>query len=340
MKRIYGFVLLILLTSMFSGSALAADDTVENAPLQGLDRVETVVYGAPLTGGLFLRLAKVERDLFGMELPGSLTERQQALQNFVELGNSAQPSLIFKIGVAEWVTLRKVNPSTPLATRVSNLERTLENETQEGALSARLERILAKLLPGGIGTTQVQLPAATVFKARFVHTLTVRNVQKGDLVELELLEDCIIDATLAVAKGNRVFARVTKVKMPRSFGRPSEISVEFEHVESIGGALTPVLIGPEAKRAMEVDSATLGAVGTSFLGAVLVGPVGLAGGFLIRGNDKQIPEGTLVYVETSEFADVAGYQVPSVLSDSLGGDTAVSGASDTQAPPPSDTVTY
>jgi hypothetical protein len=311
MKRVVFSVLFFsLLLSVCR--AYAADETPvdEGTPQQeSLQRVEVVVYGAPSAGGLFLRLAKVERDLFGMELPGSLTERQQALLNFIEEGTSTQPSLVFKVGVAEWVTLSKVNPSLPLADRMSNLEITLEGEPQVGALSARLERILTKLLPDGVHSVQAQIPAATILKAAFAKTLTVRNVSKGDIVELNATEDCVVGGVLTVAKGDRVFAEVTNVKMPRSFGRTSEISVEFREAEAISGRRIPVVLGPQAKKAMQIDSGVIGAAGASVAGAVLLGPLGLAGGFLVRGSDKQIPAGSLIYVETSEDSSVAGYPI-------------------------------
>lgn len=327
------FVTLIIVT--IASQAFAAETSEERTPLQGLDRVESIVYGAPLTGGLLLRLSKIERDLFGMELPGSLTERQEALRIFVEEGNENQPSFTFKLGVAEWVTLRYVSPLNSFEERITNLEKTLENETQQGALSARLERILTKLLPSGVSPTPIQIPASTVFRAKFVNTLTVRTVEKGDIIPLELDEDCVINGTLAAAKGNRVFAEITKVKMPRSFGRPSEIGVEFLDVESIGGIQMPVLIGPEAKKAMELDSGAVGAAGASIMGAVLVGPVGLAGGFLVRGSDKQIPAGTMVYVETEDSTEVAGYQITGLPETPQ--TTTEAGFTDSTSQPPSDT---
>jgi hypothetical protein len=308
MKRI-AFAILII--SMFASASrvFAADEAVlEDSPRQeSLQKVETVVYGSPAAGGMFLRLARIERDLFGMELPGSLMERQQALLSFVEEGTPTQPSLVFKVGVAEWVTMSKVNPSLPLADRMSSLEIALEGEPQMGALSARLERILTKLLPSGVSATPVQIPVATVFKAAFAKTLTVRNVAKGDIVELNVTEDCLVGGVLAVAKGDRVFGEVTKVRMPRSFGRTSEINIEFREVESIGGSRFPAILGPQAKKAMEIDSGTIGAAGASIAGAILLGPLGLAGGFLIRGSDKQIPGGAMMYVENTEAVTVSGY---------------------------------
>ncbi|MDR1515380.1 MAG: hypothetical protein LBS45_06775 [Synergistaceae bacterium] len=317
MKRfaIISAAVFFLVFATFSGRSFAADDNndPERLPLQGLEKVESIVYGSPGTGGLLLRLSKVERDLFGMELPGSLTERQTALENFVEKGNSGQPSLLFKTAIAEWVTLKRVNSAMSLIDRVNTLEQTLEGEPQIGALSARVERLISKLMPNGVSAVSVSVPANTVMKTKFINTLTVRNVKKGDSVALEITEDCVIGGSLAAARGNRLFAEVTKVRMPRSFGRPSEIEVGFKNIEFIDGSTAEVFIGPESKKAMEVDSATIGAAGASVAGAVLLGPVGLAGGFLVRGSDKQIKEGTLVFVETSAASSIMGYQIPALV---------------------------
>ena len=73
--------------------------------------------------------------------------------------------------------------------------------------------------------------------------------------------------------------------------------------------MIPIFLGPKAKKAMELDTGTAGAAGASLLGAALIGPVGLAGGFLVRGNDKQIKEGTIAYVETSEPKNVKGFRI-------------------------------
>jgi hypothetical protein len=314
MKRftIISATIFFLILVSFAGWSAAADDSAnsDGTPLLGLEKVESIVYGAPGTGGLLLRLSKVERDLFGMELPGSLTERQTALENFVEKGSSGQPSLLLKAAVAEFVTLKRVNTAMPFTERVNSLELTLEGEAQSGALSARLERLITKLMPNGISAAAVTIPSNTVFKAKFVDTLTVRNVKKGDKVALEIAEDCVIDGALVSARGNRLFAEVTRVKMPRSFGRPSEIQVEFQNIEFIDSAVAKVFIGAESKKAMEVDSSTIGAAGASVAGAVLLGPVGLASGFLVRGSDKQIKEGTLVFVETIDSVNIMGYQIP------------------------------
>ena len=56
-------MIFVLLVCLFANGAFAADDAILNAEetpqQQSLERVEMVVYGAPSSGGMFLRLARV-----------------------------------------------------------------------------------------------------------------------------------------------------------------------------------------------------------------------------------------------------------------------------------------
>ncbi|MBP8784020.1 MAG: hypothetical protein KBH12_00915 [Synergistaceae bacterium] len=317
MKKYLSLFGLVFFLAIVLVSPVFAADEGQSTTFLSLERVEKILYGSIQEGGLLPRLSKAEKDLFGRELPGSLTERQQALLNYLEKPSQNQPPMLFKLGVSEWIVTQRVEPSQPMGLRLSSLEQLLEGSTQSGPLGARLERLISKLLPEGIVSHMATLPEGTILKARFMQNLTVRTVKKGDIVTLELNEDCVANGALVAAKGSRVFAEITNVKGPRSFGRSSEIGVGFKDLETLDGRLTPVYIGPKAKKAMEVDSATIGAAGASLAGAVLLGPIGLAGGFLVRGSDKQIPSGSLVYVETTASASVYGYPIPSSLKDRL-----------------------
>ncbi len=279
-----------------------------------LERIETIIYGSKREGGLLNRLNDVERTIFGRELPGSLTERQTALIDFLERGTDTQPSVLFKLSVAEWGVSQEIHPTWPLTRRIDAMEAILEGANQPGPLVSRLERLLMKLLPEGIMATQFELPKETIVKGILRDTLTVRNVKVGDIIILALNEQIMVGDMLVAPKGSRVFAHITTVKPPRSFGRSSVIEMEIDGVEVLGPYVVPVNIGDAAKKAMEADSAMIGAAGASLAGAVLLGPVGLAGGFLIRGNDKQLKEGTLFYAQTSEATPITAYQIPSQIS--------------------------
>ena len=253
-----------------------------------LNRIETIVYGMPHDGGLLNRLNEVEKAVFGRDLPGSLTERQTALLDFLEKGTGAQPSLLFKLSVAEWALEQQIRPTWSLVKRIDSMENILEGASQEGALVSRVERLLTKLLPDGVNAVPCVLPKSTIFKAALRETLTVKNVKVDDIIIMGLNEQVVIGNNLVAPKNSRVFGHITKVKPPRSFGRPSEIEMLIDSVEVLGPSIVQVDFGEAAKKAMDVDSGVLGAAGASIGGAVLLGPIGLAGGFLVRGNDKQL----------------------------------------------------
>lgn len=315
-KKMLTLTVVVLTVFAFMSVAFASSDAlVDGGPaFQTLERIEIIVYGSPQGGGLLSRLNSAEKDVFGRELPGSLTERQTAMLDFLEKGTTTQPSLLFKLSVAEWAVIQEIHPGWSLAKRIDTLEAIVEGTVQGGAFASRTERLIMKLLPEGVLATPVEIPASTVVKTSLAQTLTVRNVKVDDKVVLKLIEEIVIAKNLVAPKGSRVFAHITKVKPPRSFGRASEIEMAFDALEVIGPNSVTVNMGEAAKKAMEADAGTIGAVGASFAGAVLLGPLGLAGGFLVRGSDNHLKEGTFFYVETTAAATVNGYMIPSQIS--------------------------
>ncbi len=136
-------------------------------------------------------------------------------------GTTTQPSLLFKLSVAEWAVTQQIHPEWSLGRRIDTLEAVVEGTVQGGALASRTERIITKLLPEGVLATPVEMPAATVVKTSLSQTLTVKNVKVDDKVVLKLVEEIVINKNLVAPRGSRIFAHITKVKPPRSFGRPS-----------------------------------------------------------------------------------------------------------------------
>lgn len=51
----------------------------------------------------------------------------------------------------------------------------------------------------------------------------------------------------------------------------------------------PVMLGPEAEKASKADDTVVAAAGASFVGAILLGPLGLAGGALVRETLRIFP---------------------------------------------------
>ena len=280
-------------------------------PLKAQEKIEIALYGEVLSGGLIERLGKVEKDLFGRELPGSISERQSGLLNFIEKGTLGNPSMLFKLSVAEWAVNHKISPKKPASSRIDDLETLLEGKPQvDKPLAMSLERMLSLLFPEPVKWVEVELPANNVFKVAFTETIRPSEAKKGDQVELTLAQDLIVDGNLVAPVGSLVLAEIDSVKPPRSFGRPSEINFAFKHLVPLGPEVVPVFMGDDAIASNKKDKTMAIAAGTSVVGLVALGPVGLAGGFFVKGNAREIPAGTAVYLETSQAMTVHAWPVP------------------------------
>lgn len=307
-KTLLGLVL-ALFAVCAAGIGAYAEEQQSTVFLMG--RVERLLYGSERTGGLIERLNGVEKEMFGRELPGSIAERQNALLNFIEKGAPEQPSVLFKLAVAEWAVGQKINSLSPAVRRVEALEVDLEGTPQvDRPVSMRLERILSLLLSDTVTMQDAEVPAGTVVRGVLSKTLSPRTAKKGDLVDITLESDLAVGTNLVAPRGSRMQATVTEVTKPRSFGRPAEVKISVEKLFPLGPEEIFLTVGENTKKATEAESAQMAAAGTSVVGAILLGPIGLAGGFLVRGDLKEIPEGAVVFAETADIVRVSAYPVP------------------------------
>ncbi|GAB6279956.1 MAG: hypothetical protein STSR0007_00020 [Thermovirga sp.] len=331
MKRATFCFFALLAAAMLAAPAAMGQD--DETPIQTQDQIDRILYGDSGLGGVIQRLGKVETDLFGRELPGSISERQLGLLNFLRDGTLGQPSMMFKTGIAEWVLLHEVRVDLPLSRRVAELERQLDGTAGEDRpLAMRLERVISLLVPDQVIWQDIRVPANTVFKSSFIDKISPKSANVGDVIRLRLEENLSVEGYLVAPRGSRITAKVDKVKPPRSFGRPSEISFAFDSLEPLGPEKVPVFLGDAAVLASRSDKTVAAAAGTSALGLVLFGPLGLAGGFLVKGDASDIPSGTPLYLETSMMTNVKAYPVPPSLQGLLKRETEEAGVDDVQLP--------
>ena len=314
---------LVLLTvaPLWAAEKKAAEEE-KSSSMQMMERVETIVYGEPGKGGLIERLNSVEKELFGRSLPGSISERHTAILNFLEIGTADQPSMLFKLGVAEWIVRQNVQPRKSALLRLESLETELDGTAQQGKpVAMRVERVLANLVADPVTFQDIVMPTATVLKVKFLEELSPAKSKKGDIVDLALTDDLYLDKNLVAPRGSFIETYVREVKQPRAFGVPGEVRLEFRALMPLGPQRPPVSFGEASKKATEEaqkgkdkgEGAIIGAGAASLGGAVLLGPVGLIGGLFIRGNSIKIPEGSIMFVETSGDARVSAYPVPESL---------------------------
>ena len=86
-------------------------------------------------------------------------------------------------------------------------------------------------------------------------------------------------------------------------GRDGRIVIDFGRVASLDGTFVELRVD---QRATEKNKSLELAAGASMAGVMLLGPVGLVGGYFIKGKDVGIQERQPFYVETLRAVQVSG----------------------------------
>ena len=321
MKAVRIYVLAVML--VFAASVCIASEAVPDpepgSSRQMMESIEQLIYGYVNKGGLIDRLSKVESDLFGRSLPGTIADRHAAILNFIETGTDEQPSMMFKLGIAEWVVDKKIHATEPAIKRLENLEVNLTGASKAGnPIVMRVESLLATLIMDPVTAQPVTLPGNTVMKFRFMDELSPATSKVGDFVRLELTDDVIVNQYLVAPAGSLLLTEVRDVKRPRMFGIPGEVRLSFNELKPLGPQRPAVTVGAASEKALKDarktgargEGAIVGAGALSIAGAALLGPVGLVSGVFIRGNSIKIAAGSVTFVQTSGDITVSAYPIP------------------------------
>jgi hypothetical protein len=304
----------LLIVALLCSAAFAANENADST--KQLDQLEQTIYGNVRTGGMISRLDDIEKALYGTKLEGSLAERQSAHIDFLENGSNGQPSLLYKTSVAEWGLGIYNNADKPLMERIPIIEKKLEESALDSKpLAMRVERALGLIFTDPVSVSTAEVPAGTVVRMQLMETLKPATTKKGDHVLFRITHNVMVGNTLVVPVGAPASGVVTSVKKPGFFGRPSEIKISVDSIKTLGSAELPLIEGSASKEATEFEATYAAAAGTSLVGAIVLGPVGLVSGFFIRGNAKEVPAGSILYAETKEPVSIAGYPVPDSLKE-------------------------
>lgn len=147
------------------------------------------------------------------------------------------------------------------------------------------------LLPAYAGP--VTVPAGTIVPLRFETPVDSGTIKQGTTVRFTVATDVLIDRTVVFRQGTPAEGVVTDVSKAGIFGKNARVHINYIEADATDGRpvrLAPLEVTPDSMK----QTADVGAAGaTAITGAILLGPIGLAAGALIRGGDVSIPAGAL-----------------------------------------------
>ena len=291
----------ISLLFVFPGAA--AEPTTLNGRME---RVEDVLYGETRSGSLTERITSADNLIYGTgsSTGVGLDDRVGNLYaDVVNSGNDAAPSISSRTNALEYYLTDEIKRE-PLAGRIGDMEKSVFGSVRSGALDKRTAE-LEKAIYGDQHSEMkdVVLPEKTVFKISLNDNISSKTNLVGDPVEFTVQEDVKVGDILVLPRGSRGSGVVTKVSRPKSFGRSGKLDISFDQVFSLDDEPIPTVLGPEAKDKLKMEAA---AVGASTIGALALGPVGLVGGFFVKGKDVELPAGSELYIQTQKDVTTKG----------------------------------
>ena len=113
----------------------------------------------------------------------------------------------------------------------------------------------------------------------------------------------MIKDRLVVPAGTEGVGRVQEVTAAKRLGVDGRLIVDFRSLAAIDGTGVSLVMN---EKATEKNKSLELAAGAGMAGVILLGPIGLAGAYFIKGKDVTITMGTEFYVEVMRDARVSG----------------------------------
>lgn len=281
------------------------------APTETLaHKLERYVYGEAQPGNLTPRLRQLEEDLFGRATGRTDTDLAKFLNDFIFRGTANSPSLDMKLSYLEWRIFNQTGQG-PLERRLSALDTQIVGMPSREPLAFRLEQLVHLSIEDGLVAVQpMKLARGTEIKLRLTAPISSKTASRGDLAQFVVADDLFVsNNVLVMTKGGIITGKVRTVRRGGRFGRSGFVSLMFDHIESMDSTPLPVEISESGQE--RFDKRKLGmAVGASTVGYFVLGPLGVAGGAFVKGEDVDIPAGTEITVRLTQDMQLMGVIVP------------------------------
>lgn len=295
----------LLILGMLVSSFTAAAQT-STSPLSVLNELERVLYGDAREGALLSRVEDLEMEIFGSPQSGPVMTRIDRIDDYLS-GDLHGTGLKLQLNLVEWGFLEQLATSEPLMSRLERIELEFIGELQQGAIADRLEQLMLYIW----GTTKldmvpVKIPASTLVEIQLLTSVDSALNKVGDQVKYKVASDVIVDGRIVIPKGTLGVGKITEVSSAGNLGKNGRIVIDFGAVQSFDGRNIRLAI---AEKALEQNSRLELAAGASMAGVLLLGPIGLVGGYFVKGQDVQIQAGSKFFVETELDYQVLGFRL-------------------------------
>ncbi len=151
------------------------------------------------------------------------------------------------------------------------------------------------------------LERGTNIVLRLPETVSSADVNRGDVIQLEVYIDVNVDGKTVLRTGQFASGHVKKVKRANKFGAGGSLTLEGLHVRTVDGQIILLEGGTiqrvgKSRRALAWGVSTTPtavciavAAATGGVGILAAAPIFIAQGLLIKGTEVRIEEGTLMH---------------------------------------------
>ncbi len=106
---------------------------------------------------------------------------------------------------------------------------------------------LGVFLAVAFGTSQLwaqnRVPAGTLVRVKLHYDLTTENVEKGDRLEFDVVDDVVVDGRVVIRAGAAAWGRVLEVKgAGKKRAKNAEVQFRFETVRSVDNQEIPIRV--------------------------------------------------------------------------------------------------
>ncbi len=267
------------------------------------DAIETTLYGQIQKGAIVDRVGQIELTLWGEEKNGDLNQEINRIYKAVEF-NGEESTLRTTVDMLEWTYNGEISKGSMIE-RLDTLERGIFGRVSTKTIAARVKALEKAILGNDkkVVLQETTIPETQTFKITLDQDISSQDAKVGMKVPFTVAEDITEDNLLVVPQGTKGVATVTELKKARSFGRPAEMQMIFSGIHTVGETEFSAIQGKEAIARSEEEVA---AAGASVAGVAILGPVGLVGGFFIKGKSIDYPAGQALYVQPTTTVETYG----------------------------------